>query len=323
MLRCAILDDYQDAAQSRGDFDKLAGQVEFTIIREHIAETPALLERLAPFEIVVAMRERTRFDAERLAGLPNLKLLITTGMRNASIDMEAAVRQGILVCGTESFAGSAAELTWGLLLALMRHIPREAENFRAGGPWQLTVGRDLRGLRLGVIGLGTLGSRVATYGRAFGMEVAGWSRNNTPERSAGLGIGFAPTLDALLEGSDVVSIHIPLNPATRGLIGARELGLMPSGAVLLNTSRGPIVDEAAMIAALRDGRLGGAGLDVFDQEPLPTDHPLRKLDNVVAVPHLGYVTENAYALYFTGAVAAIEAWMAGAPVRVLSEKRPG
>jgi phosphoglycerate dehydrogenase-like enzyme len=324
MLRCAILDDYQDAALSRGDFGKLAGKVEFTVFREHVAETRPLLERLAPFEIVVAMRERTRFDAERLAGLPNLKLLITTGMRNASIDMEAAARQGITVCGTDSFAGSAAELTWGLLLALMRHIPREAENFRQGGPsWQLTVGRDLRGLRLGVIGLGTLGKLVAGYGRAFGMEVAGWSRSNTPERSAELGIGFAPTLDALLERSDVISIHIPLNPATRGLIGARELGLLPPGAVLLNTSRGPIVDEAAMVAALRDGSLGGAGLDVFDPEPLPADHVLRQLDNVMAVPHLGYVTENSYARYFSGTVAAIEAWMAGAPVRVLSEPARG
>jgi len=323
MLRCAILDDYQDAAQSRGDFGKLAGTVEFSIIRENIAETPALLDRLAPFEIIVAMRERTRFDAERLAGLPNLKLLITTGMRNASIDMEAAARHGITVCGTEGFAGSAAELTWGLLLALMRHIPREAENFRAGGPWQLTVGRDLRGLRLGVIGLGTLGKLVAGYGCAFGMDVAGWSRSNTPERSAELGIGHVPTLDALLGRSDVVSIHIPLNPTTRGLIGARELGLLPPGAILLNTSRGPIVDEAAMIAALRSGQLGGAGLDVFDPEPLPKDHVLRQLDNVMAVPHLGYVTENAYALYFTGAVAAIAAWLAGAPIRVLSSPPRG
>lgn len=322
MLRCAILDDYQDAALSRGDFGKLADKVAFTVFREHIAETGALLERLAAFDIVIAMRERTRFDAERLAGLPNLKLLITTGMRNASIDLDAAARHGVTVCGTDSFSGSAAELTWGLLLALVRHIPHEVANFRKSGPWQLTVGRDLRGLRLGVIGLGTLGSRVAAYGNAFEMDVAGWSRSNTPERCTTLGIGYAPTLDALLARSDVISIHIPLNAATRGLIGARELGLLPPGAILLNTSRGPIVDEAALIAALRDGRLGGAGLDVFDQEPLPADHPFRQFDNVVATPHLGYVTENSYELYFSGAVAAIDAWLAGAPIRLLSGARP-
>lgn len=318
MIRCAILDDYQDAALGRADFGSLDGRVEVVAFRDHVADTGALLERLAPFEIVVAMRERTPFDAARLTGLPALKLLVTTGMRNASIDLEAAHRAEIIVCGTEGFAGSTAELAWGLLLALARHIPAESENFRRGGPWQLTVGRDLQGLTLGVVGLGTLGSRVAAFGRAFGMEVVGWSRSNTPERAKALGVDFAPDLDALLRASDVVSIHVPLTAGTHGLIGAREFALMRPRAILLNTSRGPIVDEDALIAALQEGRLGGVGLDVYGEEPLPADHPLRTLPGVVATPHLGYVTENSYRAYFTGVVEAIEGWLGGRPVRRLT-----
>ncbi len=322
MIRCAILDDYQTTALSHADFAPLKDRVAFTVFSDHVADTAALLERLAPFEIVVAMRERTPFDAERLARLPNLKLLITTGPRNASIDLEAAHRHSIAVCGTEGFPGSTAELTWGLLLSLVRHIPYEFANFRAGGPWQLTVGRDLRGLTLGVIGLGTLGGRVAAFGKAFGMNVLGWSRNNTPERSASMGIGFAPSLDALLSDSDAVSIHIPLNRDTQGLIGAHELGLMKRDALLLNTSRGPIVDEAALIDALTRRRIGGAGLDVFGQEPLPADHPFRTLDNVVATPHLGYVTQNSYRAYFTGVAEDIAGWLEGRPIRLLTPPRP-
>lgn len=317
MLRCALLDDYQDAALSRADFTRLEGRVAFTPFREHIADTAELLEALAPYDIAVAMRERTHFDAARLAGLPNLKLLITTGSRNASIDTAAATARGITVCGTENFSGPAAEMTWALLLALVRHLPREGENFRQGGPWQRTVGRDLSGLRLGIIGVGTLGSRVATYGKAFGMEVRGWSRSHAKDRAAALGIGYAPSLQALLAGSDVLSIHIPLNGETRGLIGADELALLPPGAILLNTSRGPIVDETALIAALSSGRLAGAGLDVFYQEPLPLDHAFRSLANVVATPHLGYVTENSYRTYFSGVVEDIEAWLSGQPIRTI------
>lgn len=317
MLKCAILDDYQDTSLSRADFSTLAGRVEFHVFTDNVADTDELIERLAPFEIIVAMRERTRFDAERLSRLPNLKLLITTGMRNASIDVAEAKRRGVMVCGTEGFAGSTAELTWGLLLCLMRHIPAEYANFRSAGPWQLTVGRDLRGLTLGVIGLGTLGKRICAYGKAFGMNVLGWSRSNTPERAAELGIGFAPDLDTILRESDVVSIHVPLNAATRGLIGAPQFARMKKGAVLLNTSRGPIVDEAALIEALRSGALAGAGLDVFDIEPLPADHPFRSIDNLIATPHLGYVTQNSYAAYFQGVAEDIEAWLDGAPKRVL------
>lgn len=317
MLKCAILDDYQDIGLACADFSALKGRVEFHVFTDNVADTDELVDRLAHFEIVVAMRERTRFDAERLARLPNLKLLITTGMRNASIDVAEAKRRGITVCGTDGFSGSTAELAWGLLLGLMRHIPTEYENFRAGGPWQLTIGRDLRGLTLGVLGLGTLGKRVCAYGKAFGMNVLGWSRSNTPEKSAELGIGYAPDLDAVLMQSDVVSIHIPLNASTRGLIGATQFARMKQGAVLLNTSRGPIVDEAALLEALNGGQLSGAGVDVFDLEPLPADHPFRTAKNLIATPHLGYVTQNSYRAYFTGVAEDIAAWLDGAPKRVL------
>ena len=319
MLRCAILDDYQNTALSRADFSVFEGRVAFDVFNHHIADTPNLVAALQPYDIVVAMRERAPMTRERLSQMPRLKLLITTGMRNASIDGVAAKELGITYCGTTGFAGSTAELTWGLLLSIMRQIPQELEHFRAASPqWQRTVGRDLRGLNLGVIGLGTLGSKVCSFGLAFGMNVSGWSLNNTAERSAAMGIGFAPALDGLLAQSDVVSIHIPLNGATRGLLGARELGLMRQGAVLLNTSRGPIVDEAALIAALKSGHLSAAGLDVFDHEPLPLDHPFRHMPEVIATPHLGYVTQNSYQCFFEGVAENIEAWLAGAPVRVLS-----
>lgn len=319
MLRCVILDDYQNTALSRADFSRISDRVSCDIVTRNIADTDELVKLLQPYDIVVAMRERTPMTRERLKQCPNLKLLITTGMRNASVDGEAAKELGITYCGTPGFPGSTAELAWGLLLSIMRHIPAELEHFRKqSAQWQRTVGRDLRGLNLGVIGLGTLGSKLCTYGNAFGMNVQGWSLNNTPERSAGMGIGFAPTLDDLLSTSDVVSVHIPLNPKTKGLIGARELALMPQGSVLLNTSRGPIVDEAALIAALHHGHLAGAGLDVFDQEPLPLDHPFRTMEQVIATPHLGYVTANSYRCFFEGVVENIEGWLSGAPVRVLA-----
>ena len=319
MLRCAILDDYQNTALSRADFSAFEGRVVFDVFTHHIADTSDLVEVLQPYDIVVAMRERTPITRERLAKLPNLKLLITTGMRNASIDGGAAKELGVTYCGTPGFPGSTAELTWGLLLSIMRQIPQELEHFRAGSAqWQRTVGRDLRGLNLGVIGLGTLGSKVCSFGLAFDMNVSGWSLNNSAERSAAMGIGFTATLDELLSQSDVVSIHIPLNAATRGLLGARELGMMRPGSVLLNTSRGPIVDEAALIAALQHGSLSAAGLDVFDHEPLPLDHPFRQMPQVIATPHLGYVTQNSYKCFFEGVVDNIQAWLADAPVRVLS-----
>ncbi len=318
-LRCAILDDYQRVALTMADWSNVEGKVEINRFDDHIADTDALITRLADYDIVVAMRERTAFDAERLSRLPKLKLLVTTGMANASIDMAAAARLGIAVAGTRGFVGSAAELTWALLMALVRHIPSEVANLRAArNPWQLSVGRDLRGLTLGIAGLGKLGQQVAAYGRAFGMNVAAWSRSNTPQKSADLGIGYAASLDELLAAADIVTIHLTLNTQTTGIIGRRELGLMKPGAILLNTSRGPLVDEPALIAALESGHLAGAGLDVFDEEPLPANHAFRRLANVVATPHLGYVTEATYRIFYGDAVEDIAAWIEGKPVRILN-----
>ncbi len=316
---CAILDDYQDAARTAADWSKLEEDVAIERFADHIADRATLAERLAKFEVIVAMRERTAFDDDLFSRLPNLKLLITTGMVNASIDLDAAKRHGVMVCGTRGSVGPAAELAFGLLLSVMRNIPAENANFHAGGAqWQLSVGRDLNGKTLGVVGIGKLGQRVARYGQAFGMDVVGWSKNVTPERCEALGIGYAATLDELLGQSDAVSLHLTLNADTRGIIGERELAAMKRDAVIVNTSRGPLIDEGALAAALREGRLGGAGLDTFDQEPLPAGHTLRGMANVVATPHLGYVTAETYAIYYGDAVEDIAAWLAGSPVRVLN-----
>lgn len=321
-LRCAILDDYQRVALSMADWSGIEAKVAIDRFDDHIADTDALIAKLADYDIIVAMRERTAFDAARLGQLPKLKLLITTGMANASIDMAAAARLGITVTGTRGFVGSAAELTWALLMALARHIPSEVANFRAAkDPWQLSVGRDLRGLTLGIVGLGKLGQQVAAYGRVFGMNVIGWSRSNTPEKSAELGIGYAASLDELLPTADIVTLHLTLNAETTGIIGERELGFMKSGAILLNTSRGPLVNEQALIKALESGHLGGAGLDVFDEEPLPANHAFRRLASVVATPHLGYVTEETYRIFYRDAVEDIAAWIDEKPVRVLNSPK--
>ncbi|WP_092495873.1 D-2-hydroxyacid dehydrogenase family protein [Faunimonas pinastri] len=317
-VRCVILDDYQDVATGLAEWDRLAGSVSITRQERHL-EGEDLVDALSGSEIVVAMRERTVFSDDLLARLPKLKLLVTTGMKNASIDMSAARRRGVVVCGTGSSAGAAAELAWGLLLGLMRSLPDESANFRSGGErWQLSLGRELKGKTLGVVGLGKLGQLVAGYGKAFGMEVLGWSKHNSPERSAGLGIGFAATLEELLARADVVSLHVTLNDETRGLIDAHGLGLMKRDAVIVNTSRGPLIDEEALIAALEGGRIGGGALDVYDREPLPADHPFRRLPNVIATPHLGYVTRETYSIYFREALEDIERWLAGDPIRVIN-----
>jgi phosphoglycerate dehydrogenase-like enzyme len=316
MLRCVALDDYQNVARKFGDWNKLAGRVELQSVNEYIADREKLVKTLANADIVIAMRERTPFDRALLERLPNLKLLITTGLRNASIDVKAAADRGIPVCGTESSAVATAELTWGLIFGMLRYIPAESHNLRRN-EWQKAVGREVFGRRLGVIGLGKLGTRVAKAGLAFGMKVSAWSQNLTPERCAEAGVEHAGSLDALLQSSDIVTIHLVLSDRTRGLLKARELGLMKKDAILINTSRGPIVEEAALVDALREKRISGAGLDVFDREPLPADHPFRKLENVLATPHLGYVTEEAYRLFYGQSVENIEAWLAGKPVRVI------
>ncbi|PLT46464.1 D-3-phosphoglycerate dehydrogenase [Paenibacillus pasadenensis] len=315
--RCAILDDYQEAALRCGEWDRLAGRIELTVLTEHHDDVDELAELLRDEEIVVIMRERTPFREELLARLPKLRLLVTTGMRNASIDLEAAARRGIAVSGTRGTSDAPIELTWALLLGLARHVRAENDSLRGGGPWQSTVGTDLHGRTLGLLGLGKIGSRVAEIGRAFGMQVLAWSQNLTAERAEEAGVERAASKQELLERSDFVSVHLVLSERTRGLLGAEELALMKQSAFLINTSRGPIVEEQALIEALRTGRIAGAGLDVFDVEPLPAVHPFRTLPNVLATPHIGYVTERNYRLYFEDAVADIEAWLDGSPIRPL------
>jgi phosphoglycerate dehydrogenase-like enzyme len=313
-LAVAILDDYQDVARSFGPWDELDADV--TVFTEPLAGSGRVAERLAPFDVVVAMRERTPFPADLLERLPRLRLLVTTGMANAAIDLDAATGRGVVVCGTRIMPGPTAGLTWGLILGLLRHIPEELGNVRAGG-WQTTVGVDLHGLTLGVLGFGRLGQRVAAVARAFEMDVIAWSQNLRPEDARAGGaepVGF----DALLERADVLSVHTRLSDRTRGLIGATELARMKPTAVLVNTSRGPIVDEGALIAALRDGTIGGAALDVFDTEPLPPEHPLRTAPNTLLTPHVGYVTTANYELFYGDAVAAIAGFTSGEPVRVLN-----
>ena len=273
MTRVAILDDYQGVARRMADWASLPAGTEVVVFTDHLSETGAVAARLADFDAVVAMRERTPFPRALLERLPRLKLLVTTGMRNASIDVGAAVERKVVVCGTAGLPYPTAELTWGLILALVRRIPVEDRATREGR-WQVSVGLGLNGKTLGVIGLGGLGSRVAKVGRAFEMDVVAWSQNLTAARAAEVGATLV-SKDELLARSDVVTIHLVLGDRTRGLLGARELSRMKPTAYLVNTSRGPIVDEAALVAALREGTIAGAGLDVYDEEPLPLDHPLR------------------------------------------------
>ena len=315
MPRVAILDDYQNVAMGLADWKSLPAGTDVVAFRDHLHDLDAVAKRLADFDVVVAMRERTAFPRALLDRLPKLRLLVTTGMRNASIDMKAAADRGVTVCGTSGLPYPTAELTWGLVLALFRRIAVEDRATREG-TWQTTLGLGLNGKTLGVIGLGTLGSRVARYGKAFEMEVLAWSQNLTAERAAEGGAMLVGK-DELLRRSDVVSIHLVLSDRSRGLVGARELGLMKRTAYLVNTSRGPIVDEAALIRALQDGTIAGAGLDVFEPEPLPLDHPFRRLSNTVITPHLGYVTEETYRVFFGHALEDVQAFLRGAPVRVL------
>ncbi len=315
MLRCAILDDYQNAALAMADWTALGADVETVVFNRHIDDRSALATALADFDIIVAMRERTVFDADLLAKLPRLRLLVTTGMRNASIDVAAAEGNGVVVCGTGGVAGSTAQLTWALILALVRNIPAEVRDFRSGADWQQRISVDLTGKRLGLVGLGRLGTRVARVGVDLEMEVAAWSPNLTDERASAVGATRVSALDELLRTSDIVSIHVPLNAGTRGLIGADRLALMKPTAFLVNTSRGPIVDEGALIDALNSNRLAGAGIDVYDREPLPPDHALRQVDRLIATPHIGYVTDKTYRIFYCDAVEDIRAWLDGKPVR--------
>ncbi|MEU9974950.1 D-2-hydroxyacid dehydrogenase family protein [Streptomyces sp. NPDC051014] len=317
-LRCAVLDDYQGAALALADWSSLDGRVEVRPVREHIADRERLVAELADCEIVVIMRERTPFDADLLERLPRLRLLVTTGMRNASIDLAAAAARGVTVCGTASSSTPPVELTWALLLGLARNITTENRSVREGGPWQSTVGQDLHGRTLGLLGLGKTGTRVAQVAIAFGMEVLAWSEHLTPERAADAGVRLAPSKRDLLGRSDFVSVHLVLSERTRGLLGDEDLRAMRPHAYLINTSRAAIVDGPALLRALRENRIAGAGLDVFETEPLAPDDPLRSLPNVLATPHLGYVTEGNYRTFYAQAVEDIAAFLAGDPVRRLT-----
>ncbi len=317
MTKIAILDDYQNAALRCADWSLVEKDADITVFHDHLAETGDVAERLGDFDIVAIMRERTPFPRDLFDKLPNLRLLVTTGMRNASVDLAAASDHGVTVCGSNGITASTPELTWGLLLALARNIAHEDKVTREGA-WQTGTGVLLEGKVLGIIGLGRIGSRIAKYGQVFGMEVMAWSQNLTDERCAEVGGVRRVAKQELLAAADFVSLHVVLSDRSRGLIGAGDLALMKPTALLVNTSRGPIVDTDALIAALENRTIAGAAIDVFDTEPLAMDHPLRRAPNTVITPHLGYVTEEGYRAYFGGVVEDIRAFLDGTPVRVIN-----
>jgi phosphoglycerate dehydrogenase-like enzyme len=312
VTRVALLDDYQDVATTIVDWPPEWEVVSFT---DHVDGPDELVARLQGFDVLVAMRERTAFPRTVLERLPDLRLLVTTGLRNAAIDVGAAHDHGVVVSGTWGIISNTVELTWALILAVARHLPDETAAVRSGG-WQQAVGSDLNGRTLGVLGLGNIGSRVARIGAAFGMDVIAWSANLTDERAAECGASRVEK-DELFRRADVVTVHLVLSERTRGLIGATELASMRQSSFLVNTSRGPIIDDAALIDALERGAIAGAGLDAFEVEPLPADHPYRKLPNVVATPHIGYVTGDCYRIFYDQIVEDIAAFLGGEPVRVI------
>jgi phosphoglycerate dehydrogenase-like enzyme len=306
-MKVAILDDYQNISLGLADWSSVASRAEITVFNDHVADPDAVVQRLLPFDAICVMRERTPLPRSVLERLPRLKLIASTGPRNASIDMRAAKERGIHVTGTGYRSTPTIEMTWALILASARHIVRESNSVRAGG-WQTSVGRELHGRVLGVAGLGNIGGQVARIGLAFGMKVVAWSQNMTPQAAEAAGATLV-TRDELFRQADIVTIHLILSDRTRGLFGSTDLALMKSTAWLINTSRGPIVDEAALVQAVKSGSIGGAALDVFDTEPLPADHPFRTRDNVLATPHIGYVGEDLYRTFFQDAAAAIGAWL--------------
>ena len=325
MLKVALLDDYQRAALESADWDALAPGCSVEVFHDHLTDESRIADRLKDFDAVMALRERTPFPRSLLARLPNLKLIASAGMRNAAIDLDAATELGIVVCGTEGSSRATMELTWGLILGLLRQIPLEHQATRAGA-WQRTLGVGLDGKTIGIIGLGNIGSQMAEVARAFHMNILAWSQNLTQERAEANGATLV-SKDELLERSDLVTIHLRLSDRTRGLIGARELGMMKRTAYLINSSRGPIVDEDALIDALKSGAIAGAGLDVFDQEPLPDDHSFLSLDNALLTPHLGYVTQETYRTFYRQTLDNIRSFMQDKPQRVmnpeaLAKRRP-
>lgn len=316
-LHCLILDDYQNVALSLADWASLQPTVQTTALTQHFDNEDELVRHIEHADILVVMRERTPLTAELIGRLPNLKLVVTSGMRNASIDLHACAERYIAVCGTASSSAAPMELSWGLLIGLARHIGVESQALRNNGPWQQTLGLSLQGKTLGLVGLGKIGGEMAKVAQAFGMRVCAWSQNLTDARAAECGVERMDSLHSLMRTSDFVSVHLVLSERSRHLIDSDALAHMKPGALLINTSRAAIVDQQAMIAALQSGQLAGAGIDVFEQEPLPADHPLRHLPTVLATPHLGYVADSNYRTYFTQAVEDIQGWVTGAPLRSL------
>ncbi|MBI6855429.1 D-2-hydroxyacid dehydrogenase family protein [Pseudomonas cichorii] len=312
----AVIDDWQDIASDVVDWSVLSPISEVSFLHEFPADTATMVQRLQGFEVICVMRERTLFDEALLNQLPRLKLLVTGGMRNAAIDTKAAKRLGIEVCGTESYKHAAPELTWALIMGITRNLVAEANSLR-DGKWQIGLGSDLHGKTLGILGLGSIGKWIARYGQAFGMKVIAWSQNLTAEAAAESGVTYVSKQE-LFEQADVLSVHLVLSDRSRGLVDAQALGWMKPSAYIINSSRGPIIDEAALIATLQQRRIAGAAMDVFDTEPLPAEHPFRTLDNVLATPHIGYVTENNYRTFFGQMIEDIQAWHAGAPIRVFA-----
>jgi phosphoglycerate dehydrogenase-like enzyme len=315
-VQIAVIDDWQDVARDVVDWSVLDSLGEVTFEHDYPADNATLAERLGRYQVICVMRERTRFDEDLLKRLPNLKLLVTGGMRNAALDMQAAARLGIKVCGTDSYKHAAPELTWALIMAATRNLVNEANALRTGH-WQQGLGGDLHGKTLGILGLGSIGQRVAQFGQVFGMRVIAWSENLTAERAQQVGVTYVNKQE-LFEQADVLSVHLVLSERSRGLVDAQALGWMKPTALLVNTARGPIVDEAALIKALQKQHIAGAALDVFEHEPLPDMHPFRTLDNVLATPHVGYVSRQNYEQFFSQMIEDIQGWAAGNPIRALN-----
>jgi len=316
-LRCAILDDYMNLALRMADWSKITDRVDLTVFNEPFASTEAAAAALKDFEIICAMRERTPFPRPLFSALPRLKLLITSGMRNAAIDMEAAKDSNVVLCGTQWARDPTAPLTMGLILELTRNMGRESARMHAGEPLQKFVGIEIESRTLGVVGLGKLGAKVSGLAKAFGMNVIAWSPNLTPERCKEVGVAYA-SKEELFSTADIVTVHVVLGPRSRGLVGAADLARMKPTSYLVNTARGPIVDEAALLETLKARKIAGAAVDVFSVEPLPVDHPFRKLDNMVLTPHLGYVTEESFRGHYSQMVEGIDAWFKGEALRRLA-----
>jgi phosphoglycerate dehydrogenase-like enzyme len=317
-VQVAILDDYQGVALKSADWSPLNGKANITVFRDHLSDLGAVVERLKPFDVLCVMRERTPLTRAILEQLPNLKLIASTGFRNASIDLAAANERGVTVCHTGYSPHGAIEMTWALILAILRNVPAEFASLQSGH-WQTSVGGDLEGKTIGLLGLGNIGARIAKIAQAFGMKILAWSQNLTRQSAEQHG-ALLVSKEELFRTADIVTVHLVLSPRTKGIVSAKELGLMKPTAYFVNTSRGPLVDENALIRALESQAIAGAALDVYDIEPLPASHPFRSLNRLLVTPHIGFVTEKTYEIFYRDTVENIAAWLNGTPIRVSAHK---